>query len=68
MSKLKVAVSSTNDVPQNQEAKGGKMKKTFLGLGMLSAFLLAVPALAQNVDQKIQAQRDLILDLQSAGH
>ena len=39
------------------------MKKTFLGLGMLSAFLLAVPALAQNVDQKIQALEQELMQL-----
>ena len=39
------------------------MKKRFLGLGMLSAFLLAAPALAQNVDQKIQALEQELLQL-----
>jgi hypothetical protein len=31
------------------------MNKRFFAMGILSAFLLAAPALAQNVDQKIQA-------------
>jgi hypothetical protein len=39
------------------------MKKRFLGLGMLSAFLLAAPALAQNVDQKIQALEQELMQL-----
>jgi hypothetical protein len=43
--------------------EGGKMNKRFLGLGMLSAFLLAAPVLAQNVDQKIQALEQELLQL-----
>jgi len=39
------------------------MKKRFLGLGMLSAFLLAAPVLAQNVDQKIQALEQELMQL-----
>ena len=39
------------------------MKKRFLGSGMLSAFLLAAPALAQNVDQKIQALEQELMQL-----
>src|SRR5918992_3924005 len=39
------------------------MKKRFLGLGMLSAFLLAAPVFAQSVDQKIQALEQELLQL-----
>ena len=39
------------------------MKKRFLGLGMLSAFLLAAPVVAQNVDQKIQALEQELMQL-----
>ncbi|HEX6173129.1 MAG TPA: hypothetical protein VF089_03875, partial [Candidatus Binatia bacterium] len=39
------------------------MKNRFIGLGMLSAFLLATPVLAQNVDDKIQALEQELMQL-----
>ena len=39
------------------------MKNRFFRLGVLSAFLLAAPALAQTVDQKIQALEQELMQL-----